>query len=145
MRMKILILEDDKRRVEAMMHYLRDASHPFEPIVFDNSTEMVRFLDGNLQGGTVISLDHDLPLYRDAHGQLHDFGTGRDVADYLSNQEATCPVVIHSTNSPAAVGMEMALIEGGWTTYRIMPYGDLEWVAELWFPTIKHAIFSTGK
>jgi hypothetical protein len=36
--------------------------------------------------------------------------------------------------------MEMVLADNGWTTYRITPYGDLEWIDELWLPTLRRAL-----
>jgi hypothetical protein len=59
-------------------------------------------------------------------GRLLDPGTGREVADDLARRSAVCPVVIHTTNSSAAVGMEMVLREARWKTYSVYPLEGLE-------------------
>jgi hypothetical protein len=85
----------------------------------------------------LIALDHDLEfLEGDGHVMI-DPGTGREVADFLATQPPVCPVIIHTTNTPAGEGMEMSLNEAGWKTNRLIPYGDMEWIPESWFPTIK--------
>ncbi len=66
-----------------------------------------------------------------------DPGTGRDVAEYLATKTPVCPVLIHTTNTPAGAGMEMTLKEAGWKSERIVPYGDMEWIAGVWVSTIK--------
>jgi hypothetical protein len=85
-------------------------------------------------------LDHDLEIEPGPTGTCVDSGTGRDVADYLAGKEPVCPVIIHTTNSQAAVGMEMVLKEAGWKTHRVVPFDDMEWIAKTWFPAIRRAI-----
>ena len=60
----------------------------------------------------LICLDHDLGANLIVNGDYQDPGTGRDVADYLSGEEACCPVLIHSSNAMAAPGMMMVLEDG---------------------------------
>jgi hypothetical protein len=36
--------------------------------------------------------------------------------------------------------MELALEEAGWETFRLTPYGDLEWIEVSWFPWIQSVI-----
>ena len=36
--------------------------------------------------------------------------------------------------------MEVLLDENGWSVSRISPYGDLEWIGEVWLPTVRTAI-----
>ena len=69
-----------------------------------------------------------------------DPGTGREVADYLAAKTPVCPVVIHTTNTPAALGMEMVLKDAHWKTYRVLPFDDLEWIPTDWFRTVRRAI-----
>jgi hypothetical protein len=87
-----------------------------------------------------IGLDNDLELIRNGEGRLLDPGCGREVAEYLAGRTPICPVVIHTTNSDAAVGMERVLGEAKWTTYRVTPHGDLEWIGSEWFRAIRRAI-----
>lgn len=140
MPMKIVILEDDQRRVEAMRDRLADRFYQFEHVFFDTAAELNEYLSKHLNEVIVLSLDHDLELKVDSTGTTYDAGTGRDVADYLARQEPICPVIIHSTNEFGALGMEGVLQEAGWQTCRVTPFEDLQWVHESWFPTIRRAI-----
>jgi hypothetical protein len=54
-------------------------------------------------------------------------------------------VVIHSTNSAAATGMEMVLQEAQWQTRRVVPFGDLEWIPTQWFRAVRRAIVAQAK
>jgi hypothetical protein len=87
-----------------------------------------------------IGLDHDLELLPGSDGKWVDPGTGRDVADCLARMEAGCPIVIHSTNAPAATGMQLVLEASGWDVQRVVPYGDLEWISERWLRALRDAI-----
>ncbi len=140
MPMKIVILEDDQRRVEAMRDRLADRFYQFEHVFFDSSTELNEYLEKHLNEVIVLSLDHDLELKVDSTGTTNDAGTGREVADYLARQGPSCPVIIHSTNEFGALGMEGVLREAGWKTCRVTPFDDLLWVHEAWFPAIRRAI-----
>lgn len=76
-------------------------------------------------------------------GQSSDSGTGRDIADWLARTEPVWPVVIHSTNTAAAEGMQFVLEDAGWNVRRIAPYGDLEWINDIWLRTIRDAIVAS--
>lgn len=145
MAMKIAILEDNEERCAIMSDYLKDRFYPFESHFFKGATEMIAFLDESLDNTILIGLDHDLEMIPGPDGKLVDPGTGRQVADYLSHRAAVCPVVIHSSNSDAAVGMEMVLQEAHWKTYRVFPVDDREWIAAQWFPTVRRAIVGTAQ
>ena len=133
----IAILEDNAERRAVMERFLATHFSHCSRQYFTSSSAMVEWLRVNLSGAIFISLDHDLELLPGEDGRMVDCGTGREVADFLATQTAHCPVVIHSTNYPAAVGMEMALGDSGWTVETIAPYGDLEWIEEAWFPVVK--------
>src|SRR5262249_52296668 len=66
----------------------------------------------------LIGLDHDLELQPGPDGRCIDTGTGREMADYLASKAPACPVILHTTNAAAAVGMEMVLREAHWETHR---------------------------
>src|SRR5262249_20002299 len=83
-----------------------------------------------------LSLDHDL----ECPAGEPDPGCGRDVADVVASLQPQFPIVIHSTNVHAALAMEALLEEQGWIVSRVLPYGDLAWVAEIWLPAIRAAI-----
>jgi CheY-like chemotaxis protein len=137
---KIVVLEDNADRRVAMQRCLEDRFSQFDVVFFDGVREMIAYLDAHLHDAIVICLDHDLELKQGPGGRSVDPGTGREVADYLAGKAAVCPVVIHTTNSTAAVGMEMALREARWDVWRVMPCGDLEWIPTQWFRTVRRAI-----
>jgi hypothetical protein len=139
---KLLILEDDERRCEAMRECLRGRIHTIEAVFFDDAHEMCAYLQSNPYCAVIIALDHDLVMKPVPNGKSHDPGTGRDVASFLANQVPSCPVIIHSTNSAAADGMQFLLQDSGWETHRVYPWGDLEWISEKWIRTVRSIIRS---
>ena len=140
--MKIIVLEDNAERRAAMSECLRERLYTFDAEFFSEPAETIEHLRGQLDNAILISLDHDMELIADDNGCLRDPGTGRKVADFLAERAAVCPVVIHSTNSAAAIGMEQVLADAGWSVSRVAPYGDLEWVHEAWLPAVRHAILT---
>lgn len=140
MPMKIAILEDSKERQEMMRSCLEDRFYQYEVHFFDSALEMIDYLKENLLDVLALSLDHDLDFKQTESGELLDPGTGRDVADFLAKQPPACPIVMHTTNVPAADGMELVLSDAHWQTCRVVPYGDLEWIPDLWFRTIRDVI-----
>jgi hypothetical protein len=142
--MHIVILEDNEDRRTAMLDCLRDLFPQYPVAFFATAAETIRFLALHLAETLVVDLDHDLEMVPGANGRLFDPGTGRDVADYLATQPRCCPVVIHTTNGPAAIGMEQVLGDAGWRTYRIAPYGDLDWIGQVWRRTMRNAIVSAA-
>src|SRR5262245_4152425 len=129
---KIVILEDNADRREAMQCCLAARLQEFEASFFDEPAAMVGFLSDHLLDVAVICLDHDLDLKLGPESRLIDPGTGREVADFLAGQTPVCPVVIHTSNSAAAVGMEMVLREARWKTRRVIPCHDVEWIPTQW-------------
>lgn len=140
MELTIAILEDNVDRRTAMELCLEQHAPNVRRQFFIASMPMVEWLNINLQNVVLISLDHDLDLIPDEVGRLVDSGTGREVADFLARQRPWCPVIIHSTNYPAAIAMEALLTENGWGVERITPYGDLEWIGEAWLPVARKKI-----
>jgi CheY-like chemotaxis protein len=137
---KIVILEDNSDRQAVMRACLGDHFSQYEARFFDNSKEMIRFLGEHLSETLVISLDHDLDLQPGPDGRCIDPGTGREVADFLVKNEPTCPVIIHTTNAVAGVGMKTVLREAGWKTRRVVPFDDMRWIETDWFSAIRRAI-----
>ncbi len=132
MRMKIFILEDDARRRDAMRKALADRFFQYPAVFCETASELIAQLREGLPQAFLISLDHDLDPAQDEDGRL--------AADWLASQPPVCPVVVHSSNGDAAVGMQQALNEAGWLTFRSYPGGDLDWIAEDWLPTVRTAI-----
>jgi CheY-like chemotaxis protein len=145
MAMKIVILEDNEDRQAAMRRCLEDRFYQFESRFFDDAAAMIAFLEKNLSDTIVISLDHDLEMRSGPKGGTADPGTGRQVADFLAQKSPVCPVIIATTNSAAALGMELTLQEAGWQTRRVLPFNDLEWIPTEWFRSVRRAIVGSAK
>ena len=138
--LEIVILEDDPRRRRAMRAALADRLPQYPPRFFTTAAEAARHLHDHLDRALLVVLDHDLdPVPVHARRSL-DAGTGRDVADFLAAREPACPVVLHTTNRPAAVGMETELAEAGWAVTVVVPHGDLEWIAGDWLRAVRDAV-----
>jgi CheY-like chemotaxis protein len=140
MAMKIVILEDNAERQAMMRACLADRFYTFEPKFFDTAAETIDFLRENLRETVAIALDHDLEMKVGSHGRLLDPGTGREVASFLATQEPACPVILHSTNTDAVVGMHEELEEAGWKTKRVVPFEDMTWIERDWFFAMRRAI-----
>lgn len=140
MAMKIVVLEDNLDRQRAMRECLADRFPMYEQHFFATAADMIRFLEQSLEETLVIALDHDLELQPGPNGSWIDPGTGRDVADFLTRREPVCPVIIHTTNTPAAAGMELTLSDAGWRTARVIPFDDLTWIATDWFRAMRRGI-----
>jgi len=140
MAMKIVILEDNTDRQTVMRACLADRFYTFDAHFFDDAGETIRFLDEYLPETLVISLDHDLELKPCPDGRSADPGTGREVADFLAGRAPGCPVIIASTNSSAADGMEKVLRGAGWKTRRVVPFDDMHWIETDWFVAMRRAI-----
>jgi hypothetical protein len=126
------LLEDDERRTEAMATELQERFPDAATVFFDNAPDMVEWLRDNLPAVRLLCLDHDLGPTRQRDGKLFDPGIGRDVVDFLTTQQPSCPVLIHSTNTRAVSGMLFALEEAGWSASDLTPFDDLAWVKLLW-------------
>ena len=70
-------------------------------------------------------------------GQRFEPGIGREVADFLAQHAPVCPVIIHSSNGPAAQGMQFCLERAGWSVTRVYPLDDLAWVERGWRPELQ--------
>jgi len=131
----IAILEDDLRRIDEMRRHLDVSASELEYHFFEDANEMIAWLREHLADTIVMSLDHDLPL-RFEDGRPIDFGTGRQVADFLIGVPPSCPVIVHSSNMTAAAGMVFALQQAWWPVTQVYPCEDLAWIAATWMPEL---------
>src|SRR5258706_8997163 len=115
--MVIDILDDDPRRMCEFKRVLGEKLPDAEIVSFDHAPGMIDWLGDGLARAVLVSLDHDLGAARDGF----EPGTGREVADAIASQPASCPVIVHSSNSTAAQGMVFALEGAGWTATRAYP------------------------
>ncbi|MFH5804527.1 cyclic-phosphate processing receiver domain-containing protein [Alienimonas sp. DA493] len=138
--LEIVILEDDAPRRRAMRAALADRLPRYRVRFFTTAPEAARYLHDHLDRAALVVLDHDLDPIPIHPRRSLDAGTGRDVADFLAARKPACPVVIHTTNRPAAVGMEAELTEAGWAVSVVVPYGDLEWIGDEWLRAVRDAV-----
>lgn len=145
MPMKIAILEDNEDRRTAMRACLADRFYQYEAEFFDDARELIAFLQANLSDTILISLDNDLELKPDGQGRWIDPGSGQDVAAYLTQRAPACPVVLATTNTLAAAGMEGVLRESGWETHRVIPFDDVNWIPGEWFRAVRRGILGMAR
>lgn len=151
MREIIVILEDSEERIAPMRDRLEASFSEWSYIFFNNAPDAIAWLKGRVQDCALISLDRDLGPSWQRDGELFDPGVGRDVVDYLVTQPPQCPVIIHSSNSDAAVGMEMALAEHSWSVERVIPFQHLyssnsaEWIDRDWAEAIARLLAESRK
>ena len=139
----IVILEDNEDRQRVMRECLSRVDSEIVTYFFITAADAISWLKSHLKETVLIGLDHDLELFEGEGHVMIDPGTGRDVANFLAEQNPVCPIVINTTNIPAGVGMETVLKEAGWKTKRLTPYGDMEWIPELWLPMVTNLLSST--
>jgi hypothetical protein len=140
----VLILDDDTRRCDAMRGQLASSFPALSVRIFAAASEMISAMEQALPDTVLISLDHDLLPSEDRGGADGDPGTGREVADWLAGQEPVCPIIIHSTNLWAALGMEQVLRDAAWPVGRVAPYDDLTWIGEAWISEVKRQLGHNG-
>ncbi len=139
-RLQIVILEDDADRRRVMRDLLEAEFSHYKVRFFQTAGEVILHLRDHMDQLLAVALDHDLELIPVDGHRLLDAGTGRDVADFLASESPVCPIVIHSTNGIAVEGMLYVLHEAGWSTARVIPYGDLDWIPELWIVEFRKAV-----
>lgn len=140
MRLSVAILEDDIDRQRAMAECFHDRFPQYPIRYFATAAEMIWYLRRYRSELIAIALDHDLELIPVTDQENLDSGTGRNVADFLATVSPTCPVVIHTTNDHAGFAMGETLRQAGWPVSRVVPYGDMEWISEVWFRAMRDAI-----
>lgn len=138
--MAVWILEDNFDRMAVMRDCLRRRFDIRSPAFWQTAHWFIENIEPELAQAHLISLDHDLDDVVHRDGKAEDAGTGRDVADFLASKSPVCPIIIHSTNVPAAIGMQAVLDDAGWQTTRITPYDDTEWIDEVWVDIVKDLI-----
>jgi hypothetical protein len=139
----LVLLEDNARRAEAMCRVA--TTNLGIPVVHhDNAPDMLAWLAKHLGRAVLIALDHDLGPSRIRDGERFEPGIGREVADFLAEHTPVCPVIIHSSNGPAADGMQFCLERAGWSVTRVYPLDDLTWVERDWKPVVQRVMGLKG-
>jgi hypothetical protein len=129
----LLLLEDNRARIEAFTRVLRRALPELPITLWMDAHTMIRELDGHLAQARLISLDHD--LY--AAGDAPDPGDGLDVVKYLVTLNLPRPpVIVHSSNSDRAQMMMGELELVGWPCERVVPLGE-RWIEDDWLESVR--------
>jgi len=127
----LLVLDDDRARLHGFEQIARRLGSEWQIKTWRDARAMAAELHRHLDAARLISLDHD--LYSDSLSDP-DPGSGRVIADYLAARKASCPVIVHSTNTDAAWGMHNALRRGGWTVELVHHLSQPKWIEEVWLP-----------
>jgi hypothetical protein len=138
--MKIVVLEDNAERVAVMRACIADRFSTFDLRIFDDARDTIRYLNSHLSETLVVALDNDLEMKTGPDGRCLDAGEGRQVAEFLATKPPVCPVLIHTTNSDAAIAMEETLRRAGWKTRRVVPFDGMNWIESDWFFAVRRAI-----
>lgn len=141
MKHAIVILEDNHERREAMLAWLADRLPMYEHRCFEHPASVLSFLRARWTDVLVLSLDHDLndTLPEDTET------TGMAVVDELRLAEPAFPVMVHSSNGPAADKMCRRLKRAGWTVQRVIPLDDTSWIGNEWFPTLQRLLIGEAR
>ena len=141
MALTIAILEDDSRRRLAMDRRLTERLWMYDVVYFDMPHAFCRWLERNSERVLFASLDHDMNRVEDCLAAGDDFqiGNGYDASEWLARRRPAFPVILHTSNAPAAARMESLLREAGWRVEWIVPAGDLEWIDREWMRAVERA------
>jgi hypothetical protein len=126
----VAVLEDD---LEGRQPQFRRAAEllGLRYVVHDNAPDFVAWLERSFESVRLMSLDHDLGPSRERGGGRFDPGSGMQVVEALLKRRPAFPVIVHSSNPYDAPTMVRRLEEAGWTSQRIVPWGE-EWIPTLW-------------
>jgi hypothetical protein len=131
------ILEDDVERRQVLFRAaLADLG---SVTIHDNAPDFLRWLQEASGSIRLLSLDHDLGPSRQRDGRRFEPGVGMDVVDYLVTQEPAFPIIVHSSNPYGAPTMVRRLEEAGWSTERIVPWGE-DWIPTVWKARAQHLL-----
>ena len=135
----IVLLEDEPSRSDLMLPLLA-AVTDLPVVLHDNAPDLIQWLREHLNRSLLIILDHDLGPSRLRDGERFEPGIGREVADLLAEHPPVCPVLIHSSNSPAAQGMQFCLEAAGWSVTRVYPFDGFAWIERDWLPEVQRLL-----
>jgi hypothetical protein len=123
----LLMLEDDRERIERFTATLRVVAPSMPLVIWRSAGRMIREVEPFLPSARLISLDHDLEPV-EGEGDPAD---GIDVARFLAARSPVCPVIIHSSNGSRSDWMIGEFELGGWDYKRVAPIGD-DWIEAYW-------------
>lgn len=101
--------------------------------VVNTAPEMLALIQSRLSESFAVSLDHDLYV-----SGTDDPGDGLQVASYLSSQQPSCPVIIHTSNSVQSRQMQGVLESEGWDVRLAGAIGE-NWIESDWITEVTAA------
>ena len=136
MKKTILILEDDDERIAAFQKAVASLGDRFEVKVWRDASSMCAECEQYFPTAALISLDHDLNA---APGCAGEPGCGLDVAQFLADFPAVCPVLIHSSNTDRVYSMHNELRFAGWMADTVGPLG-VDWIETSWLKRVREIL-----
>ncbi len=124
----ILILEDNEERIAAFQEAVSTLGTEYELKVWRDAPAMMAECEKYFATAALISLDHGL-----------NRGTGLDVATFLGDFAAACPVLIHSANVDRTFSMENELRFAGWLVNHVTPAGP-KWIETSWLEVARESV-----
>ncbi len=131
----ILMLEDDRDRIDRFTATLQVFAPTTPPIVWRSVPRMIREVEPLLSSAHLISLDHDL---EPTEGEDQP-GDGIDVARFLASRPPACPVIVHSSNGTRSDWI-IGEFELGERRYRrVAPIGE-DWIETNWGSVVREML-----
>ncbi|MGC9504630.1 ADP-ribosylglycohydrolase family protein [Baaleninema sp.] len=134
----IAILEDSPDRRSRMAELLKQSFDDPQVRFFKTASVAIETLETELESCALVSLDGDLSRSRLSEAGNGDPGTGLEVAVYLAQAKAQCPVVVHTSDRQMAIAMMQTLAEGGCWVDRVVPEND--WLVRGWLPKVRELL-----
>lgn len=132
----ILILEDNEERIVAFQKAVASLGGGFEPKIWRDAVSMCAECERYFVSAALISLDHDLNA---TPGCAGDPGCGLDVAQFLADFPAACPVLIHSSNTERVYSMQNEFRFAGWIVDIVGPLGT-DWIETSWLKSARELL-----
>ena len=137
---RILILEDNEDRREAMRNWLGDRMPMYTLHITNDPDTFIGYVGEYAGNILAVSLDHDLHERPDQSTTL----TGMQVVDHLVRLSPSFPVLLHTSNRHDGWTMRSRLTDSGWGVQWVVPFDGTTWVATEWYHTLKRAIRATA-
>lgn len=131
-----MILEDNDERIQAFRRAIDSLGSNFRLQVWRDAPTMITECHNFLADTCLISLDHDLVPLSD---ESPDPGTGLEVAEFLSQSQPVCPVILHTSNHERRWSMHNEFRFARWNVEIVPPIGD-DWIENSWLPKAKALI-----
>ncbi len=130
----IAILEDNAERIAALNALLDDKLPIYDRLITDVPRLLIERILQQPDDLLILSLDHDL------FESVSPDAVGMEVIDSLLTLPAAFPVLVHSSNAPAAARMVRRLSKRGWDVSSVMPIEGTDWIPREWYFELRQLI-----